>query len=70
MVTDSPLPPPLLDMLRSTVARLGERRVREHLGLGPHAFARALAGLPVRPGTSSTVKFGLPALPLDAAPAA
>lgn len=59
MTLETTLTPADRDTLAECVRRHGERHVRDALGVSRLALARALAGLPIRAGTSVLVRLGL-----------
>lgn len=56
-----PLPQPLRSELADLIAHLGENRTRRIVGVSRAAFARALAGLGIYPGTASLIRVALEA---------
>ncbi len=59
--TSHPLPLPLRRELADLIARFGENRTRRTVGVSRAAFARALAGLGIYPGTASLIRVALDA---------
>jgi hypothetical protein len=55
----SPLPPELRRDLSALVGQVGESRARQIAGVSRGAFARALAGLGVYPGTVALIRIAL-----------
>lgn len=56
-----PLPIAQRDALAALVTRVGEHETLVLVGLSPTALARAMAGLPIYPGTAALVKLAIEA---------
>ena len=55
----APLPDDLLRRFRAWVKARGEAAAVQEVGVQPETFARALAGLPVYPGTVALVRLAV-----------
>lgn len=55
----APLAPEKIDALRLLVARIGEPRTVELMGVSRMTLPRALAGLPVQRGTAALIELRL-----------
>jgi len=65
-IVPPPLPLPLRDRLRALVAREGKRLTLARLGVSRQSLARALAGLPLYPGTRALIRQALDAAEAEA----